>query len=192
MGTTKKVFQLGAIVIAILFLLISIPKQASAGYFELSGTFSYSSSNYGAGQFQWSRHWSGSVGYHFLALSEIEFSIGDSVYRTKLDTVEDTTFHDQIYSVSWVQSFAPRDSFFQPYAKAGIGQLNRDASGYYSTGATPPAVYDSVTGILGVGVKILLFHSFALKGETSTYLTGGVISTWKDNVSASAGVSLYL
>ncbi|MEV9259187.1 hypothetical protein AB0147_30040, partial [Klebsiella pneumoniae] len=94
--------------------------------------------------------------------------------------IEDTTFHDQIYGVNWVQSLMDKNFPIQPYFKVGIGQLNREASGTYAIGASPPSILDEVTGILGVGMRIYLTRSIGLRGEFTTYLSGGNINTWRD------------
>ncbi len=166
--------------------------QAQAGVLEISGSFSFSESNYGDSNFQWTRRWGVSVGYHFFTLSEIEFSVQDVLYRTNIDQVEDTTFHDQVYTLDWVQALTSKKSGFQPYVKMGVGQLNREATGTYATGAAPPAIYDSLTVLLGAGLKIFIFDSFALRTEGVTYLTGGNISTWSNNFSINGGISIYL
>jgi hypothetical protein len=177
----------------VLGLLVSLScRSASAGTIELSGSFSFNQSNYGPSNYEWTRSWSGSIGYYFFILSEIEISFEDVLNRSNLALSGDTTFHDQIYSIDWVQSLAPKDFFFQPYVKIGIGQLNRDASGTYPTGQSPPLIYDSVTAVAGAGVRFFLGHFFALHVEGTSYLTDGNISTWSDNFSFKAGFSLYL
>src|SRR5688572_27074170 len=79
-----------------------------AGTFEISAGFSYSQNNYSNGNFQWNRRWGASVGYHFLGLSELEVAFQDVYDRTKISGYQDTTFHDRIYSLNWVQSLAPK------------------------------------------------------------------------------------
>src|SRR4051794_41135080 len=98
-------------VLALTLLLIGLPKEASAGYFELSGAVSYNRSNYGDGNYEWTRRWSASFGYHFSERSEIEMSFQDVVNRTSLVGYQDTTFHDQTYSAAWVQSLFGKDAF---------------------------------------------------------------------------------
>ena len=164
--------------------------EAHAGMFELSGSFSYSESKFGATSSQSTRRWGASIGYYFLALSEIELAIQDVMYRTRVSTTEDTTYHDKIYSANWVQSLAPRSYPVQPYLKVGVGQLNRDSSGS-DVGTTVPAIYDSLTAIMGAGLRITIIRSISLKVEATTYLTGGLLSTWKNNSSIAGGVSVF-
>ncbi len=162
-----------------------------AGVMELSGSFSYSRSNYDHESSSDSRRFAFGVGYYFFGDSELEFEVQDVLYHNRITNIEDTTFHDQIYSLDWVQSFAPRGSFFRPYFKVGIGQLNRTASGYYPGGVAPPAIYDSITGVLGVGLKMHLYEALALRMEGSTYLINGAASTAADNFSLGGGLSVF-
>jgi hypothetical protein len=163
----------------------------SAGVFELSGTFSFNDNNYGGGNYEWTRRWSGSFGYHLSELSEIELSFQDVLDRTMIGGFEDTTFHDRIYSVDWVQALIGKDFPVQPYVKVGVGQLNRDATGSYVGGAVPPLELDQLTVLAGAGVKVFLSHAFGLKAEATTYLVGGSISTYSQNFSVNFGISIY-
>ena len=170
-----------------------VNEEARAGStLEISTGLSFYQSNYSADNYSWTRRWGASFGFHFTDLTEIEFSFQDITDRTVLSGYEDTTFHDQVYSVDIVQSLSTRSSPIQPYVKAGIGQLNRTASGTYANGASPPLVVDSLTGVLGAGLRVYLTRQFAIRAEGTSYLTGGAISTWKDNFSGTFGVSLFL
>jgi hypothetical protein len=172
-------------------LILLFPSAASAKAFEISGNFSFSKNSYGNAGYEWTRRWGASVGYTFWGVSEFEISVEDVTYRTVITNYQDTTFHDQIYSFDLVQSFTSKEAFLQPYVKIGIGQLNREASGTYSGGSSPPAIYDALTVIAGVGLRIFIVKNFGLRAEALTYLTGGAISTWQDNVSFNGGVSIY-
>jgi hypothetical protein len=178
-----------ALFVAMVPLLL--PWKAAAGVIEASSGFSYNKTTYGDSSYTWTRRWSASLAYYFTEISSIELAYQDAYSRNKILGIEDTTFHDKIYSVNWVQHLTPRDFPVQPYFKLGIGQLNRDSTGNYATGGTPPQREDSVTGILGAGLKIYITKGFGLRGEGTTYLTGGRISTWRDNISATAGISFY-
>lgn len=168
-----------------------MPWSAAAGVFETSAGFSYNKTTYGDDSFSWSRRYTASIAYYFTEISSIELAYQDAFSRNQIAGLEDTSFHDKVYSVNWVQHLTGRDSVLQPYFKLGIGQLNRDASGTYSTGGSPPKSEDSVTAILGAGLKIYLTKGFGLRGEATTYLTGAKLSTWRDNISATAGISVY-
>jgi hypothetical protein len=69
----------------------ALENDVSAGLVELSGTFSYSQSNYGNSNYTWSRRWGTSFGYYFLELSELEISFTDILFRSKFGATEDTT-----------------------------------------------------------------------------------------------------
>jgi hypothetical protein len=177
---------------AVLLFLFLMPFQAVAegGVFEISGGISYSRSNYTNGNYSWSKRIGASFGYHLSQFSEIELAFQDVYSVTAISGFENTTFHDQVYSLNWVQSILPKTFAVQPYLKLGVGQLNREASGTYGMGlASPPAIVDSVTVIIGAGLRIYLTRTFAIRAEASSYLTGGSISTWKDNVATTIGLS---
>jgi len=168
-----------------------ISNFAHAGEFEIAATASYQQSSYGSNYSTTVRRYSASIGYHFFSLSELEVSVQDVLYKNRFGASENTTFHDQIYSVQWVQSLLPERFWIQPYFRAGLGQLNREASGSYSGGGSPPAIYDSVTAVGGVGLRVRLTKSFGLRAEGATYLVGGQVSTWRDNFGVSGGFSLF-
>jgi hypothetical protein len=163
-----------------------------AGTFEFSAGGSYSHSNYTDTDYEWTRRYGASVGYYLTSLTEIEVSYQNVVNRTKITNYEDTTFHDEIFGLTISQSFGGKSSWLQPYVKAGIGQLNREASGSYALGVSPPSIVDSVTGILGAGLKIYLTRAIGLRAEATSYLSGGHIGTWKDNISTTFGFSFFL
>ena len=167
-------------------------ENARAGAFEVSLGFSFSRSNYGSEfNYSWTRRWGASFGYEFNEKSQIEFAYQDLTDRTFIDGYQDTVFWDRVYSVNWVQSLLGKAYAFQPYLKAGLGQLNRDASGTYGGGASAPvAQVDSVTGVLGTGFRLYFTRTIAFRAEATSYLTGGSISTWQDNWSTSLGLSL--
>lgn len=177
--------------IGIWVILSVLPIQTLAGAFEVSSGFSFNRSNYTNNNFSWTRRWGASLGYHFSERSEVEVAFQDIVDRTFIEGYEDTTFHDRIYSVNWVQEFFGKNTPFQPYFKVGVGQLNRSASGTYAGGASPPALVDSLTGVLGAGLRIHLSRTFGIRTEATTYLARGSIRTWKDNVSLNVGFSVY-
>jgi hypothetical protein len=167
---------------------------AWAGELEFSVGGAYNRSNYDTtgDNYSWNRRWGASVSYEFFARSEIEFSFQDVQDRTMIVDYEDTIFHDRIYSLSWIQSLLPRSVPVQPYLKFGVAQLNRDASGTYAGGGSPNPQVDAVTGVLGGGLRIYLTRSFAIRSELVSYLTGGDLQTWQDNLAASVGISYSL
>ncbi len=177
--------------LATITLLALAPSLAKAGAFELGFGFSFNRSTYSQG-YNFTRRWSTTLGYHFSERSGIELGFQDIIDRTVIKDYEDTTFHDRIFSANWVQSFFPKEFPIQPYVKLGIGQLNRDATGFYYNGlAAPPSEVDSLTGILGVGLRIHITKLFSIRSELSSYLVGGRLNTYKDNIALSVGLSFF-
>ncbi len=180
------------LVIGVFFLRgLLFPYSALAGLVELSGSFSYSSTSYGVNGFQWKRSWEASAGYYFSDLTEIQLSAEDIMDRTMLQNLEDTSFHDQIYSVQIVQSLLPKSMGFQPYIKAGVGQFVREGTGTYAGGVAPPPLLGSLTGIVGGGLRIFIHRQFSLKSEAISYLRNGALATWQDNFAVRFGFSYY-
>jgi hypothetical protein len=186
-------FKSVVVSIAVLTTVMLIPRQAAAadGAFEISFGFNFSRSNYTDNNFTWSRRWGTSFGYHFNDRSEVEFSFQDNTDRNHIVGYEDTTYHDRVYSINWVQALTGKNAVVQPYVKIGVGQLNREATGTYAGGASPPSVVDSVTGVLGAGTRIYITKAFALRIEATSYLAGGSIGTWDDNFGVAFGASFY-
>jgi hypothetical protein len=170
---------------------VAAPSEAQASNFELSGGFSFNRSNYSEGNFSWTRRYGGTVGYRIAPMSTIELSVQEVVDRTRITGYEDTVFTDNIYSVNWVQNLFTLAAI-QPYFKVGAGQLNREATGTYANGSGPNPRTDSITGVLGLGSRIYITRSFAIRAELTSYLTGGSIRTYQDNVGFTLGASIGL
>ena len=186
-----KYFLIAISVGSCFFNLSVFSRQAQAGSFEASAGFSFNRSRYSDDSYSWSRRWGSSLGYHFSDRTELEVAFQDIVDRTKIVGFEDTTFHDTIFSVNWVQGLVGKDWAVQPYVKVGVGQLNREATGSYANGVSPPTIVDSLTGILGAGARIYITRTFAIRTEVSSYLEGGKIKTWQQNIGVTAGLSYY-
>ncbi len=165
--------------------------EAKASNFELSGGFSFNRTNYSEGNFSWTRRYGGTIGYRLSQVSTVEFSVQEMVDRTRITGYEDTVFTDNVYSINWVQNLFTLAAV-QPYFKVGAGQLNREATGSYANGASPNPRTDSITGVLGLGTRIYVTRSFAIRTELTSYLTGGSIRTYRDNVGFTVGVSIGL
>lgn len=182
-----------ALAVAVFSLCSMIPWNAAAGMLEYSLGFSFARSNYSEQDFSWRRTWGASVGYHFTERSGIEFSYQNVTERTQIRNYEDTTFNDQIYSISWVQYFAGKSFPIQPYLKGGVGQLNRDGNGHYGANPDlkPPSRVDSVSVVLGGGLRVFITKHVALRSELTSYLSGGSVRTYKDNISTTLGFSVY-
>jgi hypothetical protein len=157
---------------------------------EVSVGFSYTRSTYSEGNFNSNRRLGGSIGYNFFSNSSIELAFQDVVDRTFIAGYEDTRFHDRVYSANWVQGLVSRDFPVQPYVKGGVGQLNREADGKYSNGSSPPAKVDSLSAVMGAGLRIYFTRQFAIRSEVTSYLTGAKIATWRDNIGYTVGLSL--
>lgn len=170
--------------------LIAVEVKAD-GLWEMSLGFSYSRKNYSPSDYESTRRWGATLGYMFLNRSEIELAYQNVIDRRFIKDYEDTVSYDQVYSVNWVQNIFGRESSVQPYFKVGVGQINRRNTGTYSNGYVPPREIDVVTVVLGTGLRIFITRSLALRGEATSYLTGGDIKTWQDNVSTTVGASLY-
>jgi len=168
-----------------------VATTAKADQIEISAGFSFSRSNYSEGNYSWTRRYGGTVGYKFSSVSSIEFSAQETFDRTKILGYEDTVFIDKVYSINWIQNLFTL-SAVQPYFKIGAGQLNREASGTYSNGASPNPQTDSLTAVLGLGVRIYVTRNLAVRSEVTSYLTGGSIRTYKDNVGMTIGLSTAL
>ncbi len=179
--------------LAFLLVVWALPKDVQAGVVEFGTSFSFSKTTYSdSGEdFSWNRRFTGSVGYHFSSTSGVEFAYQLATNRTFIRNYQDTTFEDQIFSCDWIQSFLPRGSTFQPYAKLGLGQLNRKSSGSYAGGASPPREVLALTIIMAVGLKVYLTQQFALKLEAASYLAKGSLRTFDDNFNISIGTSIF-
>ena len=174
-----------------MIVFLSLPLRALAGVYELGGSYSYTKSTYNAGSYTWTQKWSGSIGYYFTEDSELEFMYQDSTSKAFTSGYQDITYHDRVYSVNLSYFLFESEAAFRPYFRGGAGQLNRDVTGSYAAGYSPPGRLDEVTVILGAGVKAKLSRIFALKIDADSYLAGGGISTWRDNITLSIGGSFY-
>ena len=165
--------------------------SAHAGVFELGGTFSYQHNTYAGGTFTWTRMYTASFGYYFTADSEVEFSYQDSTNETYEPSVQDITYRDRVYSFNFLYHLLDEKDWFRPYFRAGLGQLNRDATGWYQGGYSPAGRLDQVTVIAGIGFKAKIVSQFSFKAEATTYLSGGSVSSWKDNIQINIGGSYF-
>lgn len=175
---------------AIILLILGV-HSAQAGVFELGGAFSIERSNYNGGSYNLTRSYSASLGYYFTEDSELEFMYQDSTTHNVVQGVQDLTYRDRVYSLNMLYYFFEKETAVRPYFRVGVGQLNRDATGTYTGGYSPPGRLDQVSVIGGLGFKMRISHRFGLKAEATTYLTGGNISTWQDNVTLNVGGSFY-
>jgi hypothetical protein len=171
--------------------LTSSVNPAEAGYFELSAGFSFGRRGYSDEAYNWTRRWGLSVGYYFNETAEVEVSFQDVFDRSFIPGYEDTHFHDQVYSLNWVQGFLPRTFPIQPYTRVGFGQLNRVATGTYANGAVPTQEVASLTAVVGLGLKIQIMRGISLKLEGISYIPTSNIDRWKDNYHVDTGIAIF-
>lgn len=165
---------------------------AKAGVYELGGSYSWNRSNYNAGSFSKVRSYGLSLGYYFTQDSELQFSYSDSRTDTYVPGVQDTSYHDRVYSLNLLYYLFDDKDSMRPFFRIGVGQLNRDATGTYpASGFSAPGRLDQVSVIGGIGFKLKLTSQIALKAEATSYLTGGAIGSWQDNLSYSVGGAIY-
>lgn len=172
-------------------ILSFTPKTTLAAFFEVSSGWNYSRSEYSSTSYSWERRFGFSIGYNFGESSVIEASFQDSYSRNHFENFEDSTYHDQVYSVNWVQNILSKEHMFQPYFKLGVGQLNRQATVTDSLSRSQQSEQDSLTAVLGAGMRIFLTKRFAVRLEGTSYLSGAKIRTWRDNFGLTAGVSIF-
>ncbi|MEN9722428.1 MAG: hypothetical protein RJB38_414 [Pseudomonadota bacterium] len=185
----KRVFRAGIKFLLLLSVVFLIPQPvARAELFEASLGFSFTRQNFSAGNFSWNRRWGGSLGLKFSPVSSIELSFQDVVDRNKIIGYEDTQFRDRVYSVNWIQNLFTF-AWIQPYFKVGAGQLNREATGEYGNGTSPNPRTDSITAVIGGGSRFYITRTFGIRAEVTSYLTGGSIRTYRDNVGFTVGGS---
>jgi hypothetical protein len=167
------------------------PISALCGVFEVGSGFSYSRSAYNAGSASSTRSWNASLGYYFTQDSQVMFSYQDTLSKDFVPNVQDLQYRDRVYSVNLVYHLLGEGSTVRPYVRAGVGQLNRDATGTFQGGFSPPGRLDQVTVIGGLGLRIRITQQVAFKAEGTSYLTGGSVSTWQDNFTVNFGGSFY-
>ena len=166
--------------------------HARAGVFELGGSYAYQKSTYNAGSYTWSQRWSGSLGYYFSQDSELELMYQDSLNKNYQLGVQDITYHDRVYSMNLLYYLMGQEAAIKPYFRIGGGQLNRDETGtYVGSNFSPPGRLDEITVILGFGLKAKVNSRISIKLDATSYLSGGAVSSWKDNLAISIGGSFY-
>jgi hypothetical protein len=164
---------------------------SQAGIFELSGGYALTRSTYNGGSYTHETSWTASFGFYFTEESEFELMYQDTKTNDYVPGVQNTTNRDRVYSANLLFHLAAKDAWVKPYVRGGIGQLNRDATGTYEGGYAPPGQMDEVTVIGGLGIKMKINDRFGAKAEAVTYLQGGSISTWQDNLNVTVGGSIY-
>lgn len=171
--------------------ILLVHSKAEAGYFELAAGFSFERRGYSSEAYEWTRRWSLSAGYYFSETSEIEASFRDEYNRNYIPDYENTAFHNQVFSLNWVQGFLPRTFPVQPYVRGGIGQLYREGTGTFANGTVPTQLVASLTVVFGAGVKVQIIRGVSIRIEGLSYVPTSNIERWKDNFNIETGFALY-
>jgi hypothetical protein len=82
----------------------------------------------------------------------------------------------------------PAKFVIQPYFKVGAGKMTRKQTQAY-LGRSESASQRVVTGVGGIGLRIFLTRSMAIKGEFTTYVPDVRFTKWKENQNFSGGLS---
>ncbi len=172
-------------------MLLFVSFDAQAGVFETGTGYSYRQSSYNGGAYTRMKSWNASFGYFFTRDSEVEFVYQDSTTDEFVPNVQDIRYRDRVYSLNLVYHFFSEGDPVRPYVRTGVGQLNRDATGTYTGGFSPAGRLDQVTVIGGLGIKAKIIGQFSIRAEATSYLTGGSIATWQDNIALSVGGAFY-
>ena len=185
----KVVIRHLSIICLLLGWVMSPDKSTEAGQFEFGISVSYYQSNVADTSQTWSRRWSANISYTLFSATALEFEFQDVFNQTIVPGFQDTTVQDRILSLNWVQGLVPPDFRVQPYIKIGVGQLNRDLLATYTT-MVAKAQIDSITAVLTAGLKFFISRRISITAEATSYLSNGIIDTWKDNLGANVGVSV--
>ena len=164
--------------------------SAQAGVYELGASFAWNRSNYAGNSYTWTRSWAGSFGYFFTQDSEVQFSFSDTTNRDYEPGLQDISYEDRVYSLNFLYYLFEETSMFRPYFRIGVAQLNRNESGNIG-GQVPAGELDQVSVIGGLGFKLKLSEKISFKTEATSYLTGGSIGSWQDNLTFNFGAAFY-
>ena len=185
--------------LALATLALALAPRAQGAVVELSAMVAYSTSKFNTDYPSVSRRYTGSFDLKFTPVSAIEFEYTDelSEYSFPSDlgmlakpTKEQESYKDTIFSINWVQTLVSSKWILQPYFVIGGGRMTRKVTmslpefGYGQT--TTQNVF---TGTGGVGLRLFLTKSMAIKGELKTYVPNFQFAKWKDNQALSAGLS---
>jgi len=163
---------------------------AQAGVFELAGSFDWNRSQYAQGSYTWTRSWAASFGYFITPDSEIQVSFSDTTNRSYEPGLQDISYEDRVYSLNLIYYLFSDTSIIRPYFRGGVAQLNRTEGGTVD-GVAVPSELDQLSVIGGIGLKVKIVEKFSIKAEATSYLTGGAIGSWQDNLTANIGVAFY-
>jgi hypothetical protein len=186
---------------AFITLLLCLSGAARAAIVEISAMGSYSKDDLPNGYKSVQRRYTGSIDFKFTSVSSLQFEYTESSttasYPTTIGTLlptrttEEIHNQDRIYSFNWVQNLVPSKWIIQPYFLIGGGRMVRrykDRLPAYNL-TVQEFVQDVATGTGGVGLRLFLTHSMALKAEAKTYVPKFHFRQWKESEQLSLGLS---
>ena len=197
--TVRSAARVSALIVALLCAGARSP-SASAAVVEISGMVAYSTSNFDNSYHSLQRRYTGTMDFKFTAVSALEFEYTDELtqysYPSDLGgllttpTKEVTIYKDTIYSVNWVQNLVSTKWILQPYFIIGAGRMTRRYTVELPDIPFKQETTQNVfTGTGGMGLRLFLTHSMAIKGEFKTYVPNFQFAKWKDNEALSVGLS---
>lgn len=191
------------LILCVLFCLLATMLSAAvakAAVIETSAMVAYSKAGFSDGFKSSQRRYSAGIEFKFTPVSGIQFEYTDSVSKTSYPTdigrilpfyvTESITYKDKVFSFNWVQNLVPAKWIIQPYFKLGGGKMTRkytrELTGY---GVIDRITQNVTTGVGGVGVRLFLTRSMAVKGEFNSYVPDFRFSKWKESQLMSVGLS---
>jgi len=185
--------------LALVIVWLAAAPCAGAAVVEISAMAAYSSSKFDTNYTSEMHRYSGTFDLKFTAVSAIEFEYTDETtnysYPSDLGllaraTQEQTSYKDTIYSVNWVQNLVSSKFILQPYFVIGGGRMTRKYTmSLPEFGFGQTTTQNVFTGTGGVGLRLFLTRSMAIKGELKSYVPNFQFSKWKDNQALSLGLS---
>jgi hypothetical protein len=185
--------------IALGIIWLAVEPCARAAVVEISAMAAYSSSKFNNNYTSEMHRYTGMFDLKFTAVSAIEFEYTDEntsySYPSDLGmlskaTQEQTSYRDTIYSLNWVQNLVSAKYILQPYFVIGGGRMTRKYTmSLPEFGFGQTTTQNVFTGTGGVGLRIFLTRSMAIKGEVKTYVPNFQFTKWKDNQALSLGLS---
>lgn len=160
------------------FLLLLPSANSWAGLAELGVSANYRTSKINEDNYQESISYTGSISYYFWEMSALELSYtqGISKLSVKADPNEPALVYKtefRLIGLDLVFTMAGRESTFQPFVKIGGAHITkkmvREAGSGGSQGASEIDSVDGVVPSAGVGFKVLLSKSFAIKAGVDAW-----------------------
>ena len=164
---------------------------AEAGFFDFSFGFNFTKNTYANDSYSWTRRYGPGLGYHFNETSTLEVSLQDNYERNHFTGFEDSTYHDRIYSVNWVQGLTGKEAILQPYLKGGFGFLEHSATSVNGYNQSQSTRLLQETVVAGAGLRVKITQTIGLRAEGTSYLTDIQLRSFKKNFAATFGVSVY-